>query len=562
MRSRRRAQQPSGTCPELPSEVWSMIMRQCGNHLEGFLSQLRILATQKSDGAMLPHVGETCTVDLSTLTRLTECKRRDSFDVYDVSSGRIVSVSGHSFVRGKRIHDEFKTLPKSIRHYPAGGLLYWWPYTESKRQSPVRLAVPEIDFNDQEAFDRLEKITRKTLDKFKLSAEDVVAASTESLQGLFLRGSNLAVAEDYQAALDSIARALVASANDHIKHLHLDLDVPWNDNDMNVSIDVSPLVGGVKDKLTRLTLVLNTRSTFGVKTLVQHADRIVMLSLSPSESSFLCPDFELEWELAKLFVRWRKNPVDELRGVHYGWMMPEFTLLNAFCLANMSDGTLLSKTTLNEIYHGVVTDKFWLTSTMYSSRIPRHAIRFSNWFSDFIADELASDDSLEFEDMVDRCMYEMQPRLVEGADMGQHANVRVKVLAKEADVPEVVSNDGGVQAVEQYTDAKRERDRYMWQWFPYTCNSCGVVWQPNCVTVSWRQSAVSACLHNKRKCMTRPEYTKMMNGETFLLTKAHDLTPDPSKVVEAAADGLVVAIDPTTKDYQFFRPDGTSKVPV
>ena len=151
--SRRAPPQPGAVapCPELPSELWSMVMRQCGNHPECFLSQLRVLATQKSDGAMLPHVGDMCTLELSTLVVLTECKRRDSFDVYDVSSGRIVTVSAHSLVRGKRIHDEFKTLPKSIRHYQAGGLLYWWPYTESKKQSAVRLAIPEIDFHDHDA---------------------------------------------------------------------------------------------------------------------------------------------------------------------------------------------------------------------------------------------------------------------------------------------------------------------------------------------------------------------------------------------------------------------------
>ena len=91
------------------------------------------------------------------------------------------------------------------------------------QQSPVRLAVPEIDFNDHDAFDRLEKITCKTLDKFKLSAEDIVAASNESVRGAVRRGSSLAVIEDYQAAFDSIARALENSANDHIKHLDIDV---------------------------------------------------------------------------------------------------------------------------------------------------------------------------------------------------------------------------------------------------------------------------------------------------------------------------------------------------
>lgn len=105
----------------------------------------------------------------------------------------------------------------------------------------------------------------------------------------------------------------------------------------------------------------------------------------------------------------------------------------------------------------------------------------------------------------------------------------------------------------------------MWQWFASTCNSCGTVWQPNCVTISWRQSAVSSCLHNKRKCQARPEFARMMNGEKFL-TGSHWLTPSPEKVLEAEKDNFIVAIDPRSQPdsikYKFFRPEGMFKRPV
>ena len=43
----------------------------------------------------------------------------------------------------------------------------------------------------------------------------------------------------------------------------------------------------------------------------------------------------------------------------------------------------------------------------------------------------------------------------------------------------------------EYTNSLRERDRYMIQWFDYKCKNCGVVWKADCVTISYRQTAVS-----------------------------------------------------------------------
>ena len=49
----------------------------------------------------------------------------------------------------------------------------------------------------------------------------------------------------------------------------------------------------------------------------------------------------------------------------------------------------------------------------------------------------------------------------------------------------------------------------MWQWFDYTCKSCGTVWLKNSVTISWRQTCVSECLKGKKTCQSRREYTDM-----------------------------------------------------
>ena len=64
-----------------------------------------------------------------------------------------------------------------------------------------------------------------------------------------------------------------------------------------------------------------------------------------------------------------------------------------------------------------------------------------------------------------------------------------------------------------YADAKREMDRGMFGWFDYTCRGCGTTWATNSVTVSFRQTAVSECLRNKRACASRPEHARMLAGE-------------------------------------------------
>ena len=122
-----------------------------------------------------------------------------------------------------------------------------------------------------------------------------------------------------------------------------------------------------------------------------------------------------------------------------------------------------------------------------------------------------------------------------------------------------------------YTDAKRELDRGMFGWYDYTCRNCGTVWAKHSVTISFRQTAVSECLKGKRACASRPEYVRMLNGETFV-TNRHcigndglDLSPKPADVLYYANQGLLVGVNPTTANYEFFRQHPTNptiKVPI
>ena len=114
-----------------------------------------------------------------------------------------------------------------------------------------------------------------------------------------------------------------------------------------------------------------------------------------------------------------------------------------------------------------------------------------------------------------------------------------------------------------YTDAKRELDRGMFGWFDYKCRNCGIVWTKNSVTISFRQTAVSECLKNKRLCKDRNECSRMLAGEKFITDKhcvgngGKDLSPRPIDVMHYEQEGLLVGVNPSTGTYEFFKPHST-----
>ena len=102
-----------------------------------------------------------------------------------------------------------------------------------------------------------------------------------------------------------------------------------------------------------------------------------------------------------------------------------------------------------------------------------------------------------------------------------------------------------------YKNPRREMDRYMMQWYDYTCANCGVVWEKNVLTISRRQTIVSECMTGKRCCSSHEVYARMKNGERFLtrdhMPGVHDapLTPSVDEILAAETRGLLVGIDPS-----------------
>ena len=118
-----------------------------------------------------------------------------------------------------------------------------------------------------------------------------------------------------------------------------------------------------------------------------------------------------------------------------------------------------------------------------------------------------------------------------------------------------------------YSNETRERDRYMIQWFDHKCSNCGAVWKADCVTISYRQTAVSQCLKGQKKCVDRDEYARMQAGERFITNKhvsgngGTDLTPSPAMIDAAKTAGLLVAINPADKTPVCFTPHPTRPPP-
>ena len=86
------------------------------------------------------------------------------------------------------------------------------------------------------------------------------------------------------------------------------------------------------------------------------------------------------------------------------------------------------------------------------------------------------------------------------------------------------------------------------------------MWTKNSVTISFRQTAVSTCVTLKRTCSSREEAARMTAGEKFI-TDGHcenvggtRLSPLPQEVLDMEQQGLLVGINPVTRQREYFKP--------
>lgn len=119
----------------------------------------------------------------------------------------------------------------------------------------------------------------------------------------------------------------------------------------------------------------------------------------------------------------------------------------------------------------------------------------------------------------------------------------IAAVQNAQDVPPVV--------LSAYANNVRERDRYNWQHEDHVCKNCGFVWPKHAVTVSYRQTAVSECLKEKRACDQRSISQAVLGGALWITDKhivgnpgGNGLTPTPAETLAAEQEGLIVAYLP------------------
>ena len=547
-------------CPPLPPDLWDEVMRQTGNSIEGFVTQVRLARVQKHvAGPLLPSHGGVCTLNLRDVAMYQCCKNREFQNVYMLDTGRITGVCCHSGFRALRIYEQYNQavikLPRSTMWHKAHSIVYWVPpQNKMLVRVGLRVACSEDELTDDD-LRRVEQYGCKSLASFHLSAKSLMEASAPVTQQL--AGRHHTSSSNHLHVFASIVRALTAPANKHIHHLDLDLD-----NVSDISFD--GLMAPMATLLTHFTL----RSlSVDVAPLLRYADNLVMLSLHDTTIGA-----DAVRELMQLYIRWNRHHTG-VRGVHMHQIRSNVRMwYTEIAYVVVALGLVQNMDVVGhyeEIEHGLIartgTTKLWFTCSKPDGcnvRMFEDARDIATFEAQVVAEiRLADIDADSFvTHFVDAFGIVHSPIESQSPPPPVPPPVAPPVAPP---VPPPAAPPAAPPG--RYSDAGREQVRHMWQWYPSVCNSCGTVWQTNCVTISWRQSAVSSCLHNKRKCQSRPEFARMMNGEKFM-TMSHWLTPSPEEVVQAEAKNLIVAVDPSSHPesikYTYFHPNGTSKRPV
>ena len=550
--TRRRAQNPQATPTDehLPRDVWEHVMGLMGNHIAGLIHQQRmhsVCTMMRGIDILLPTSGEmACDLNVATLSALAHRgMRADSVPVFDTVSRSVVRIVEDarfvSFLNGK-LHD--KIVPQSARLYAPAKMVYWLPRKENKQISNLRVGML-VDHDTD--LDRVVAMMHKTIDQFNIDGETL--QQMLEVQVVCRRGKR-GGEEPTAAALDLIGKALQSERNRHIRDLTLRNITPLQldlDTLTYLNMDILNAIASMR----RLTLA-RTPTTV-VDEVLKRASNLEMLCLSDINISSLHVV-----SITLLLAKWANLDRDcpnRVRGIAIDntnlssdniWVI---TAGLCFCAIANNDDSVPMTDMFEEIDGGILTTgkcAYWFTHNTRdapSKEMYRHLRDLQQRIS---------------KDEIYKFIHSWMDQFGDTPPEEQPEEEQPEEEQPEEEEPLPVAD---MASITGYSDAKRELDRHMWQWYSHTCRSCGTVWMEDAVTISWRQSVVSTCLHGKRKCTDRPEYKRMMNGERYL-TPAHELTPPAQMAMDEKKKGRIVGIDPTTSTYVLFTPNGTKKVPV
>ena len=500
--------------------------------------------TFHSLGARLPRINDVCALNVYQVAHVIALTKSNAWDVFDVDLRRISTVSCDA--RLCKFTFPNKPAP-SCRYLEADGRMIW--VTSGVRLSASARPGPDGTFAD----DKLIELLKKPLSYFNLSkAERTLASGSEKITPLS-RHRAVGAPNPVDAALDRVATDMHKPVNAGIRALVLNYDSPCS------TLSFNGFERLITDSLVQLSIHNLILSPRAVSQLSLSADKLHMLDLSGAAAldSASCRDLGL------LLQRWRADPsgpeirklvldkIDkvahsiELHFILYGGCMPgqeQWEDVDSY--SHITSGT----------------PRVYVSCDSCDVRTWREAIEMTPMMP-----------PLAFPKVHIVCAATATTAADRPIKMQKVARASLTTLT--ADVARAsLTTRTAPWLNSDYSNETRVRDRYMIQWFAHKCSNCGAVWKADCVTISYRQTAVSQCLKGQKKCVDRDEYARMQAGERFITNKhvsgngGTDLTPSPAMIDAAKTAGLLVAINPANKTPVCFTPHPTrpppAKVPV
>lgn len=584
----------------IPDDVIPDMLASMGNHSRSYKSGVRLSATNtffRRCGARLPcNHDRACCLLLNDLIPITT--EQTTYDVFNVTERRVERVCCDPSILLFRF--DHKPI-SSARWLNSDRRLVW---SKQWKNVHVRLSLCDVDLiADATAISFL---VNKPLDSFAINPS--LLRETSAPEILTLSGSrrsqNQSPTDALQSLVDRIASDLVKPINMHLRQLSIVNDTPR-------SATLAKAHHLVAQHLTHLTLNLfpSRICKEDVPLIVSSAERLHRLDLSGSVSV----DAAICLYLNRLLQCWRQKP--EVVKVRRLVLDQVFTNEHYLLLGLLIHGASMPHSpgwdAVNASEYITIGDsQIYLSCSGVCPRVweaAHHAVLIGQIHPEMTSPVLIRGEPVRLAGLVARAIAEYrkdgrqfvekdfsqllltttvtppqdkQAKLAKVAscsNQGQtvqstsHSAEEAAIAssygkrhdgmrAHESTTPQATKMISDLRASATYTNAERERDRYMIQWFDYPCKNCGTLWVKNSVTISFRQTAVSECLKGKRECSSRPEYQRMISGERFI-TDRHmpgnngtDLTPPSALIQRSERAGFLVAIRPGFKFAEFFRP--------
>lgn len=547
---------------DLSDDLWLTVMSHLGNNTRGFVEQVnaRRVCQRSLDLVILPTDDDgVCRLDLKEIHQF--CTQQARFLALDAFSLELVELKNHSdILKVNYCAALSKPVPSARFHTPDNRIVWAAKHSNlfKKRpdDAPVCLTVEQEQITslvrnaskepvtcfDLTDYDVQKKLDPSSFQKLVSPAYSTERSKTRVRYGRYMDSHEVVSGN---CVLQQISRCLSSGFN-RITELYLQGST-HSSNGLRIMFCVTPLLN-VLCNIKRFALVdinLMDNEALSLALKAHHLESLNLTNCLHVLSPHAADGF------ADMLRAWKSNP----------------TLYNLRrCVI---DGKItVPPTTLRLLLGGLVSEDISLDTYEYVDGGIIHGFRrcFEMFFSlsgisvptimsnlEQVRKSHPPPPIASFQTDEEDAKFQTDEEAAKtdtDATQNDPEDAAAELDALDAQEPTLEEHSGETIAAwgdtvlrSKYTNPRREKDRHMMQWYDFTCKSCGSVWPMNSVSVSFRQTSVSECFRNKRKCFSRNEFTRAQNGERFL-TLSHQLTP-PISILQAAANaGMVAATDP------------------